>query len=305
MDSVKPYRTGIALSGGGARGFAHAGALKALEEAGIKIDVIAGVSAGAVVAVLYAAGVRPEDMIHIFEHTGFTHLVSFKLGGGGLFDIDKFMQKVMKAIAPHKNLEDLNIPVYISATNIEDAVTVSFHDGPISPRVRASCSIPIIFKPVRIDGKYYVDGGVLQNLPARVIRDKCDTLIGINVSPLKPYKKGDSVIDVAVRTYNLMAKSNQRLDMDVCDIVMETREISEYQVFNLKEINQVFKSGYMNMRRALREAGWWNPKDKDTDAINQSNQSHSSHDENPGPEEITNLSPQDKESGPERARKKA
>lgn len=281
MSQTRPYKTGIALSGGGARGFAHAGALKALEEAGIKIDIIAGVSAGAVVSVLYSGGVRPDDMIHLFDNTGFTHLVDFRLGGGGLFNIDKFMRRVMRAIAPHKNLEDLKIPVYVCATDLNTAKTVTFDSGAISPRVCASCSIPIIFKPVEIDGNYYVDGGVLQNLPARVIRDKCETLIGINVSPISPYKTAGSLIDVAVRSYNLMAKANQQLDMDVCDMVVETHEISQYRVFNLKEIQQVFNAGYINMRSALRKAGWWGPDKEDTISINQSK---TSPDENLGSE---------------------
>lgn len=258
MESGKPYKLGIALSGGGARGFAHAGALKAIEEAGLKIDVIAGVSAGSVIAVLYANGVKPQDMLELFNNTGFANLVDFRLKGGGLFRMHKFINRVMKAIAPVKNLEELPIPTFIGTTDLDNACTVTFSEGPVDDIVMASCSIPIIFQPVKIGQHYYVDGGVLQNLPARTIRDKCDRLIGINVSPMIPFNRKSSLIDVAVRTYNLMAKANQRLDMDICDVVVETREISAYQVFNLKEINKVFNSGYINMRHALREAGWWN-----------------------------------------------
>lgn len=260
METDKPYSIGVAFSGGGARGFAHAGALKAIEEAGLHVDAVAGVSAGSVIAVLYAAGVRPEEMLGIFDNTGVKNLVSFNLKGSGLFGMEKFVRKVMRRIAPHNNIEDLDIPTFINATDIDNACTVTFDKGPIAERMMASCSIPIVFKPVKIGASYYVDGGVLQNLPARVLRDKCKTLIGINVSPMMPYKRSQSVLDVAVRTYNLMAKANQRLDMDVCDLVVETREISAYNVFNLKEIEKVFTAGYTNMRKALRESGWWEHK---------------------------------------------
>ena len=254
-EKKKKYKVGVALSGGGARGFAHAGALKALEEAGIRPDIMSGVSAGSAVAVLYAGGVRPDDMLRIFQNTGFSQMIGFHLGGGGLFSIDKFASRVMNAIAPAKNIEDLKIPVRISATDLDSAETFVFDHGPISPRMRASCSIPIIFKPVKIDGHYYVDGGVLQNLPARIIRDECETLIGINVSPMDAFHNRESVLEVALRTYNLMAKANQRDDMEVCDLAVEMREISHYKVFNLKEIEKVFLAGYVNMRHALHQSG--------------------------------------------------
>lgn len=254
-ETPKKYKVGVALSGGGARGFAHVGALKALDEAGIRPDILSGVSAGSAVALLYAAGVHPDDMLKIFRHTGFKKMVDFKLGHGGLFSMDKFVALIMDAIAPAKNLEDLAIPVRISATDLDLAETFVFDKGAIGPRLQASCSIPVIFEPVKIDGHYYVDGGVLQNLPARTIRDECETLIGINVSPMGAFSNGESVLEVALRSYNLMAKANQRADMDVCNIVVETREISHYKVFNLKEIEKVYFAGYVNMRRALRSSG--------------------------------------------------
>ena len=87
---AKPFKLGIALSGGGARGFAHAGALMAIEEAGLKPDVVAGVSAGSVIAVLYAAGVSPLRMADIFARTGFRDFADLSIGRGGLFEIEKF-----------------------------------------------------------------------------------------------------------------------------------------------------------------------------------------------------------------------
>lgn len=259
MEIKKPYKLGISLSGGGARGFAHAGALKAIEEAGLKPDIVSGVSAGSVVAVMYAGGVKPEQMLDVFNNTSFYKLADFRLGGGGLFKLDKFRKAIMKAIAPRKTFADLNIPIVIGATNLDNGEWVAFREGTIADRMIASCSIPIVFKPVKIEGTNYVDGGVLCNMPSRAIRDQCEQLIGINVSPMMPFKNPDSVLNVAIRTYNLMAKTNQKPDMEVCDVCVEMREISAYQVFNLKEIESVFNSGYIATRRQLRKAGWWNP----------------------------------------------
>lgn len=254
----RPYRLGVALSGGGARGFAHAGALMAIEESGLKPDIIAGVSAGSVVAVLYAAGVSPIEIASIFSDQSFRDFAELNIGSGGLFNIKRFGKFILRNLNGIRRLEDLNIPTYIGATDFDHGCPVEFHEGEIAPRLRASCSIPIVFTPVVIDGVKYVDGGVLRNLPAWTIRDKCDMLIGVNVSPMRHYNTS-TLVGVTLRTYNLMSKANQEEDMAMCDIPVSVTEISNYKVFDLKHIQKVFVSGYLNMRHALRNAGLWNP----------------------------------------------
>lgn len=257
----RPYRLGIALSGGGARGFAHAGALQAIEEAGLKPDIIAGVSAGSVIAVLYAAGLRPAQMVSLFADAGAKDFMQLKLRGGGLFSATPFGRFIMKAIAPATRLEDLKLPVYLGVTDFDNVRPVEFHSGDIEPRMIASCSIPLVFPPVLIDGVHYVDGGMLRNHPAWIIRDKCDLLIGINCSPIPSEgDKPDSLLKVAMRSYHIMLRSNQFKDMELCDLSVETPEISSYKVFDLKNIQTVFNSGYMHTRRALRRAGLWAPQ---------------------------------------------
>lgn len=260
----KPYKLGVALSGGGARGFAHAGALMAIEEAGLKPDVVAGVSAGSVIAVLYAAGVHPLKMAQIFARRGFRDFVELSFGQGGILKIDRFKKFILAELNGAKKLEDLKIPTFIGATNLDEGIPVAFSEGEIGPRMLASCSIPIVFKPVEIDGVHYVDGGVLRNHPAWIIRDKCETLIGVNVSPLRRINGYESLVNVALRTYNLMAKANQRVDMDLCDISVQTPEIASYAVFDLGHIKEVFMSGYIHTRKALRDAGLWNPVQQPT-----------------------------------------
>lgn len=263
MSDQQKYHLGVALSGGGARGFAHVGALMAIEEAGLKPDIIAGVSAGSVIAVLYASGMPLDQMTKIFENKGFSDFTNMSVGDGGLMRIDKFKKHIMRSISKYgdfKNLEDLKIPTYIGATDIDNGQPVEFHSGPIGERMAASCSIPIIFKPVKIDGVNHVDGGVLRNHPVWIIRDKCELLIGVNVSPMRtPSTKKMSLLDVAMRTYNLMAKSNQAEDMALCDLSVQTPELSSYKVFDLKHIKAVVTSGYIHTRRAIKDAGLWNP----------------------------------------------
>mgnify|MGYP002557767925 FL=1 len=255
-----PYRLGVALSGGGARGFAHVGALKALAEAGMKPDVIAGVSAGAVAAVMYAAGVPLDEMLSLFTSTKFTDFARPSLiHGDGMFSLMRFKQFIEEATGIDR-LENLRIPTYVGVTDLDHGEPAEFHEGPLGERVVASCSIPIVFSPVEIDGIHYVDGGVLRNLPAWIIREKCETLIGINVSPLRTFEYKKSLLDIGMRTYNLMAKANQQQDMDICDHVIITPELIHYQVFNLKDIHKAYLSGYAAAHRAIRQ--WLRAQEK-------------------------------------------
>ncbi len=252
----KPYKLGIALSGGGARGFAHAGALQALNEAGLKPDVIAGVSAGAVICALYASGIEPRAITSLFNEVKFSAVCEFSMKNGGFFKMTRFEKFLQKTLGNIRLIEELKIPTYICATDIDNGLAVAFNSGNLTKSVVASASIPILFQPVRIDGVNYVDGGVLHNLPAWAISGKCEKLIGINCSPLVHQKRKDSLIDVAHRTYSLMAKNNALHDMALCDLVIETKDIAHHRVFSMKEIERVYQSGYEAAMTALKQNNW-------------------------------------------------
>lgn len=253
------FTLGIALSGGGARGFAHAGALEAIEEAGHKPAILAGVSAGSVVAALYSAGLSPRRILKAFAEKKARHFIDFKPHNGGLLSIEPFKKFIEEHLGDYRLIEDLPIPTYFGATDFDHGRPVAFGEGEIAPRVAASCSIPIVFTPIDIDGTPYVDGGVLRNHPAWIIRSKCDYLIGVNVSPLESrlHEPANGLISVALRTYNLMAKANQASDMNMCDLNIVTTDIAHYHTFDLREIENIYLRGYAVARRALKDAGIW------------------------------------------------
>lgn len=251
--SRPPYRTGIALSGGGARGFAHIGVLKAMNERGIYPDVVAGVSAGAVAAVFYAAHIPFEKMISAFEEVKFGNLTALSMPKDGFFKLDRFAEFLNRHI-PYRRLEELPVKTVVCATDIERGKAVTFTEGPLAECVMASCSIPVVFKPRIIDGIKYVDGGVLHNLPAWAIREQCRTLYGVNVSPLIRHTKPvTSVVEMAVRSFKLMSKSNAAQDMALCDRVIQIDDIANYNVFNLAEIRQIYLLGYKTTLRTLSQ----------------------------------------------------
>ena len=152
----KKYRTGVVLSGGGARGFAHLGVLQALNDAGIFPDVVSGTSAGALVGVLYADGYRPEEILQIMNSSSMLHYVRPTVPREGLLQIsgiERILQENLKA----STFEGLSIPLFVTATDLNNGVAKYFCEGELLRPVIASASIPVLFKPVIIDNIYYVD----------------------------------------------------------------------------------------------------------------------------------------------------
>ena len=143
---------------------------------GLKPDIIAGVSAGSVVATMYSAGIRPDEVFEKFSSAKFSDFCEFNVPRTGFFNLGRF-RKFIEDNVPYRNIEDLPVPTVVCATNYDTGRPVAFTKGNLAERVVASCSIPIVFDPMVIDGVRYVDGGLLHNLPAWAIRNKCRFLI--------------------------------------------------------------------------------------------------------------------------------
>lgn len=250
----KEGRRGLALGGGGARGFAHIGVLRAFELFDMKPDLLSGVSAGSIAAVLYAAGLTPKEMLESFiDFIKFSDYTEWAMPKQGFFKLDKF-GKMLSEWLPVKNLEDLKIPTVVCATDLAAGKSVGWSTGEIVPRVLASCSIPIVFKPIVINGVHYVDGGVIRNLPAWAIRKYSKVLFGSNCSPLNhTYKYKSSMLDIALRTYQLMLKANTIQDLSLCDHVIQMSEIAEYKTFDISHMRKLAVYGYDAASRVLEK----------------------------------------------------
>lgn len=246
----KPYNIGIALSGGGIKGLCHAGVLKALEESGIKPDIISGVSAGAVVGALYADGYSPDEIGALFEDISFRQMTSLRIPDGGIFRIDafeNFMKKHLKA----KTFEDLKIPLRIVATNLDKGHSECFSSGELIAPLIASCSIPVLFTPKKLNGYNYVDGGVLKNFPVSTIRNECEKIIGINANPLVADEYKLNIMNVAMRTYHFMFKANILADKELCDLLIEPEDMGNYDLFDVDKGREIFELGYTSTKQLL------------------------------------------------------
>lgn len=247
----KTYKLGVALSGGGVKGFAHAGALKALEEFGYRPDIIAATSAGAVAGALYAAGYTPVEICDMFKNKGFTNFTQLTIPTAGLFSPNKFVSFLRSKIA-YKNIEDLPIPLRIVASDLDHGQRTVFTHGSLPERVMASSTVPIVFPPTVIDGVHYVDGGVFCNFPVDVIREQCQLVIGVNVSPLVPTQYKQTIVEIALRSYNFMFRANTKEDGKLCDILVEMPEVLQYDMFDLDAVDEIFKLGYHQTKMVLQ-----------------------------------------------------
>ncbi len=212
---IKPS-LGLALSGGGARGLAHIGVLKAFEEEGIKIDYIAGTSMGGLIAAAYAMGYTPaqieEEAIRMGKFTSIAGLlVDFTLPWKGLFEGKKFMDYFEEKFG-NATFEDTRIPLALVAVDLVSGEEVVIREGRILDALRATTSVPGLFAPFNFEDKILVDGGILNHLPADVVRRMgADIVVAVDVgmeeekSPVI-FSRNPPVFSVLWRTVEVMAK---------------------------------------------------------------------------------------------------
>lgn len=186
MSKLGKGKTGYALGGGGARGAAHIGVLKVLEQRGIFPDVIAGTSAGALVGALYAHGLKPTEIEKLALQLNWRELGRFAdltMPRSGLVEGKRFMTR-LKSFLGDIQFSDLELPLVCVATDIMTGEEALLCEGSVVDAVRASISVPGLMIPVRQGGRYLVDGGLVNQVPARTCRQMgADYVIGVNVSP--------------------------------------------------------------------------------------------------------------------------
>lgn len=251
-EGADPLEFGIALSGGSARGFAHIGVLKALEEEGIEPDVISGTSMGALIGVLYAAGLKPDEIREIVIREPILKLVRPAWGKHGFFKVSE-LHKILEKHIPADDFSVLKKPFCLAVSNINKGQKEIISDGPLFDFVLASCAIPIIFAPQIINGTTYIDGGLYDNLPADAIRGLCKTLIGVHVNYIGEEDSFNGIMDVAGRTFSLSIGENVRAAMAMCDYLIDPPELKKYSLWDYDKAETIIDEGYNYAKRMLEQ----------------------------------------------------
>ncbi|MBZ4687157.1 MAG: hypothetical protein PWQ96_2380 [Clostridia bacterium] len=220
----KTPKVGLVLSAGSSRGFAHLGVLKVLKDAGIPIDVIAGTSIGSVFGALYASGSDIDLLIKMTEHLKQQQYMDVSVPRWGLIK-GKKIEELLKLLTKGLTFEELNIPLYVVAVDIENGEEVVFSKGPVYQAVRASISIPGIFEPQRINGKLYVDGAVLNTLPINLVKEHgVDITIAVEVKYggiIGKHKSINNIFDVILHSIDLMQLDHVKKCYEEADILIK------------------------------------------------------------------------------------
>ncbi|WP_418697399.1 patatin-like phospholipase family protein [Bacteroides sp.] len=240
---TKKYPIGFALSGGFIKGFAHLGVMQALLEHDIKPSILAGVSAGALAGVFYADGNEPHQVLDYFAGHKFQDLTKLVIPKVGLFELGEFID-FLRSNLKAKRMEELQIPLIITATDLDHGRLVHFHKGDLAERVAASCCMPVLFAPVKIEETHYVDGGLLMNLPVSTIRRICEKVVAVNVSPLMATKYKMNIVSIALRSYNFMFRSNSFPEREKADLLVEPYNLEGYSNTELERAEEIFMQGY-------------------------------------------------------------
>ena len=248
----KPYRFGIALSGGGARGILHIGVLEAFHKYGIHPEIISGTSMGALVGVFYAAGIEPMQILELVKSSKMHRMIKWKLPSSGLLDMKK-VHSLLETHIPKDDFSALKKPFFCTVTNLNSGLQETKSSGKLFQWVLASATIPVIFEPQIIDGATYVDGGLFNNLPVDCIRNQCRFLVGVHVNHNGPEENITGFKAVAERTLRLVLAKNVDESFAVCDFIIDPPQTRMFNTFDFARADEIFRLGFEETEQRILE----------------------------------------------------
>jgi NTE family protein len=248
---VKPnLKIGIALSGGGIRGVAHLGVLKALNEAGIHPDYVSGSSAGAIAGTLYCYGYTPDEIFELIVKTKFFKFLRPAISWKGILTME-VIEPLYGQYIQTNNFAELRVPLFIAATNLSKGHVEYFSEGEIIRPLMASSCIPGVFDPITMHNELYVDGGVLNNMPIDPLEERCDVIIGVNCNHLPEVHDVPNMRKMIERSVILAMNCNVYNRKPRCDYFIEPPGLAHFGVFDVKRAKEIFDAGYQETLRYL------------------------------------------------------
>lgn len=219
----RPPRIGLALGGGAARGFAHIGVIQVLEEAGIKVDLVAGTSAGSLVAALYAAGRNGAALAKQALAMDESAITDWAFPGRGLIRGEALARYVREATG-NRTIEQLPLPLGIVATDLDNGAPMLFQRGDVGVAVRASSAVPAVFQPVKIGTREYVDGGLVSPVPVRFARQMgAELVIAVDISSPPDGNATSDPFKLLLQTFAIMGRSINQLELKDADLVIRPK----------------------------------------------------------------------------------
>lgn len=248
----KKVKIGLALGGGGARGFAHIGVIKAFEEAGLKFDFVAGTSAGSLVGAMYAAGKTAEEMIEIAQNikekdirTSKLIIVPSKTSG---------IENIVKNVLGDIDIGQLKIPFAPVVVDIKSTEEIALRKGNLAKAVAGSCAVPGVFTPVVFEDRLLSDGGLQNTIPSDVPKKfGCDYVVAVDVNSTRAYgTESDKVIDVMMASIRILMKSNAIKGYVYGEVIVQP-QLRQFKSTKMDGYMEMIEEGYRAAQQLLPE----------------------------------------------------
>lgn len=249
----KNKKVGLVLSGGAARGYAHIGVLKVLQENEIPIHCVTGTSVGSVVGALVCGGYDWEEILKVAKGLKWKELVAPTLSGLGLVKADK-MESFVEELLGKISFKELKLPFKAVAVDISRAEEVIFSSGSVARAVRASSSVPGIFEPVMEEDRALVDGGVINNLPCDLCRKMgAEKLIAVDLNADRARRSMPvNLLDVSYRSFAILLNNNSVEGRNDADILIQP-ELYDFNYHDLSRADEMVEKGEEAAEEALRK----------------------------------------------------
>ncbi len=216
----RPPRIGLALGGGAARGFAHIGVIQVLEEQGLRPDLVAGTSAGSLVAALYASGKSPSELATLAESMDESAITDWSFPFRGVIRGEALARYVNQQVGGLP-IEKMRLPLGIVATDLANGAPILFRRGDPGMAVRASSAVPAVFQPVRIGAREYVDGGLVSPVPVRFAREMgADLVIAVDISAAPEGNGIGDAMKMLLQTFAIMGRTINQFELKSADVVI-------------------------------------------------------------------------------------
>ncbi len=220
---TRPPRVGLALGGGAARGFAHIGVIQVLEESGIKVDLVAGTSAGSLVAALYASGRNGAALGAMADSMDESAFADWAFPGRGLIRGEALARYVRDSTGG-RTIEQFKMPLGIVATDLDSGQAILFQRGDPGLAVRASSAVPAVFQPVRIGTREYVDGGLVSPVPVRFARQMgAEVIVAVDISQAPEGAATGDAMRMLLQTFAIMGRSINNFELREADVVLRPK----------------------------------------------------------------------------------
>lgn len=241
----------LALGGGAARGIAHIGVLKAIEDLGVHVDSVAGTSAGAIIGSLYCKGYSSKEIWEVVAGLSWGELVDLSFSGMGLAKTDK-LEKLLRELLDDCEFSELGIPFRAVAVDISNAEEVILETGNVARAALASAAIPGIFEPVKIAGRYLVDGGVSNNVPTEVVAAMGGgKLLAVDLNASRADQaEPKNMVDVTLKTFAVLMWNMSKRGREAAELLVQP-DLDGFRYHDLARAEELFRRGEEAARQVL------------------------------------------------------